>query len=153
MIARLLNLSRSVFAIGRSAANWALRWHALHQDVPEQAVLDIEADLFSTALSEQSAGSWDLIAAVLPQLRGSINRTPLEGEARRILDRSLPGLGYDNWDLNRRILLALHTLQKRVRPSDSVLSRAGLSDIEAHFVFIDPQDEPKRRSGFLWWLG
>jgi hypothetical protein len=103
-------------------------------------------------LSEASSGSWDLIAAVLPELRGTINSRPLGGDARQILDRSLPSLGYDNWDLNRRILLALHSLQKRVSASRQVLSAAGLSEIEAHFVIVGPQEEPKRKVGFFWWL-
>jgi hypothetical protein len=151
-IAKLMDLSRSVFPIGRASANWALRWRALRHDVPEQSVLDIEADLFSSALSEASSGSWDLIAAVLPELRSSINSKPLGGDARRTLDRSLPGLGYDNWDLNRRILLALHTLRKRMSPSDGLLARAGLSDVEADFVFVGPKEEPRRKAGFFWWL-
>jgi hypothetical protein len=41
--------------------------------LPEQDVLDIEADLLSLALGEARPSSWDLIAAVLPELRGTIN--------------------------------------------------------------------------------
>jgi hypothetical protein len=151
-IAKLTNLSRSVFPIGRSSANWASRWRGLGHNVPEQNVLDIEADLFSSALSEGSSGSWHLIAAVLPELRSSINSKPLGGGARQTLDRSLPGLGYDNWDLNRRILLALHSLGKRIFPSNDLLSRAGLSEVEANFIFAGPTEEPKRKVGFFWWL-
>lgn len=152
MIAKLTNLPRSIFPIGRSSANWVLRWRELRHDVPEQSALDIEADLLSSALSEASSESWDLIAAVLPELRGSINSKPLGGDARQTLDRSLPGLGYDNWDLNRRILLALHSLRKRLPPSNGLLSRAGLSEVEADFVFVGPAEEPKRKVGIFWWL-
>jgi hypothetical protein len=153
LIAGLTNLAHGVFAVGRSAANWASRWRSLENDVAKQTGLDIEADLFSAGLSEASPAGWDLIAEVLPELRDSINNKPLGGEARRILDRELPWLGYDNWDLNRRILLALHSFQKRVQPSDGLLSRAGLSEVEAAFVRIGPREEPKRKVGFFWWLG
>jgi hypothetical protein len=128
------------------------RWRVLERDAPEQDVLDIEADLLSSALREASPASWDLIAAVLPELRRSIVNRPLYGDARQTLNRSLPSLGYDNWDLNRRILLALHSLQKRVPPSDDSLSAAGLSDAEVHFVFVGPQEEPKPKVGLFWWL-
>jgi GTPase-associated protein 1, N-terminal domain type 1 len=151
-IARLLNLSRNVFPIGQTSANWASRWRVLERDASEQDVLDIEADLLSSALREASPASWDLIVAVLPELRRSIIERPLDGDAWRTLDRSLPGLGYDNWDLNRRILLALHSLQKWVPPSDGALLTAGLSDAEVHFVFLGPQEEPKRKVGLFWWL-
>jgi hypothetical protein len=149
-IARLTDLTRNVFSIGMTSVNWASRWGELERDVPEQDVLDIEADLLSSALSEASPGSWDLIAAILPELRGTINSGPLAGEARRILDRSLPGLGYDNWDLNRRILLALHYLQKRVSILGLALSSAGLSELESEFVMTGPKEEPKRK--LFWWL-
>jgi hypothetical protein len=152
MIARLTNLTRSVAAIGRTSANWAAQWGTLRRDLPEQDVLDIEADLLSLALNEASQGSWDLIAAVLPELRGTINSRPLGGDARHILDRSLPGLGYDNWDLNRRILLALHALQKRVSVPREALSIAGLSDVEIDFVMVGPKEEPKRKVNLFWWL-
>jgi hypothetical protein len=153
MIARLLGLSQGVFPIGVSAANWASRWGSLEHDVSDQDVLDIEAGLFLAALGEPSAAGWELIASVLPELRGSINRQLLGGEARRILDRALPFLGYDNWDLNRRILLALHSLHRRAPPSEALLSRAGLSGMEAEFVRVGPQEEPKNKGGFFWWLG
>jgi hypothetical protein len=152
MIARLTNLTRNVSSIGRTSANWASRWRALGRDLPEQDVLDVEADLLSLALGEARPGSWDLIAAVLPELRGTINARPLGGDARQILDRSLPGLGYDNWDLNRRILLALHHLQKRVSASRQELSVAGLSEVETDFVIVGPPEEPKRKVGLFWWL-
>jgi len=151
-IAKLTNLSRSVFPIGRSSANWASRWRGLKRNVSEQDVLDIEADLLSSALSEASPDSWDLIATVLPELRGTINSAPLGGIARQILDRSLPSLGYDNWDLNRRILLALYSLQKRVSVSRLALSTAGLSEVESDFVMVGPREEPKRKLDLFWWL-
>jgi hypothetical protein len=151
-IVRLTNLTRNVFPIGKTSANWASRWRGLERDIPEQDVLDIEADLLSSALSEASPGSWDLIAAILPELRGTINSRPLAGDARRILDRSLPSLGYDNWDINRRILLALHSLQKRVSVSGLALSTAGLSEVESYFVMTGPKEEPKRKVDLFWWL-
>lgn len=151
-IARLTNLTRNVFSIGMTSANWASRWRELGRDVPEQDVLDIEADLLSSALSEVSPGSWDLIAAILPELRGTINSRPLAGDARRLLDRSLPGLGHDNWDLNRRILLALHFHQKRVSVSGLALSTAGLSEVESDFVMTGPKEEPKPKVDLFWWL-
>jgi hypothetical protein len=150
--ARLMNLSRSVSLLGRSSANWASRWRGLERDLPHSEMLDIEADLFCFALKEATAGSWDLIAAVLPELRGAVNPGPLEGDPRQKLDRTLPGIGYDNWDLNRRILLALHNLQKGVSVRRQTLSAAGLSEPEAEFVLIGPKDEPKRKVGLFWWM-
>jgi hypothetical protein len=93
-------------------------------------------------------GSRDLIAAVLPELRGAVNRGPLEGDARQKLDHVLPGIGYDNWDLNRRILLALHHLQKSVSVSRQTLSAPGLSEPEAEFVLFGPKEGPKRKAGY-----
>jgi hypothetical protein len=91
---------------------------------------------------------------VLPELRREINARPLGGDARQLLDRSLPSLGYDdNWDLNRRIMLALHGLQKRTTVSRPTLSGAGLADAEIDFVYAGPKEEPKRKVGFFWWLG
>ncbi|WLA74202.1 hypothetical protein QIH77_02900 [Bradyrhizobium diazoefficiens] len=152
-IANLLGLTRGVFAVGRSAANWSSRWHSLRRDVSEQIMSDIEAELFSAALNEAGQGGWDLIAAVLPELRGTINRQPLGGEGRRTLDRSLPYLGYDNWDLNRRMLLALHAMYRRTPTPDELLFRAGLSEAEAEFVRTGPKEEPKKKVGLFWWLG
>ena len=150
-IARLFsNLPHNVFPIGQTSANWASRWRVLERDASEQDVLDIEAELLSSALREASPASWDLIAAVLPELRRSIINRPLDGDARQTLDGCLPTLGYNNWDLNRRILLALHSLQKHVPASGETLSTTGLSDAEVYFVFVGPQPEPK--SGFFWWL-
>jgi len=150
-IVRLINLERSIFALGRSSKNWATRWNSLRRDVSEQDVLDIESDLLVHALEEASQASWDLVGLILPELRATINARPLGGNARQTLDRSLPSIGYDNWDLNRRILLALHALQKRTIVDRPTLSRAGLADIEIDFVFVGP-GEPKRRIGFFWWL-
>jgi hypothetical protein len=152
MIARLTGLSRSVFPLGQTSANWASRWPGLRRDLPEQEILDIEADLFTSGLSEASPDGWNLIAVVLPELRVSINKEPLGGDARQTLDRSLPGIGYDNWDLNRRILLALHALRKKIHPADRILSQAGLSDVESDFVIHGPEEKPKRKSNIFWWL-
>jgi hypothetical protein len=149
--ARLMNLSRSVSSLGRSSANWASRWRGLQRDLPESEILDIEADLFSFALIEASPGSWDLIAAVLPELRGTVIRG-LEGDAYQKLDHALPGIGYDNWDLNRRILLALHRLQKGTLVSRQTLFAAGLSTPETDFVLVGPKEEQKRNLGLFWWL-
>lgn len=151
-IAQLTNLERSIFSLAGSSEHWAARWNSLRRDVPEQGVLDIESDLLVHAIDEASQASWSLIEAVLPELRGTINARPLNGTAREILDRSLPSIGYDNWDLNRRILLGLHALQKRTIVNRSMLSRAGLADVEMDFVFVGPR-EPKRRTGLFWWLG
>ena len=152
-IARLINLERSIFTLGRSSENWATRWNSLQRDIPEQDVLDIKSDLLVHALEEASQASWDLVGVILPELRATINARPLGGNARQTLDRSLPSIGYDNWDLNRRILLALHALQKRTIVNRQMLSSAGLADIEIDFVFTGPREEPKRRAGFFWWLG
>jgi hypothetical protein len=152
-IAKLLGLARGVFAVGRSAANWSSRWRSLKRDVAEQVMSDVEAELFSAALSETGKAGWDLVAAVLPELRSTINRQPLGGEARRMLDRSLPYLDYDNWDLNRRMLLALHAMYRRAPSSDEILSRAGLSEAEAEFVRVGPKEEPRKKVGLFWWLG
>ncbi|MET4426395.1 hypothetical protein [Bradyrhizobium sp. RT3a] len=56
-IARLFNLERSIFTLGRSSENWTTRWISLQRDVPEQEVLDIESDLFVHALEEASQAS------------------------------------------------------------------------------------------------
>ncbi|MGY4473531.1 hypothetical protein [Bradyrhizobium sp. USDA 3364] len=151
-IARLTNLKHSIVTLGRSSENWSTRWNSLQRDVPEQGVLDIESDLLVHALEEASQASWNLIGAILPALRATINAGPLGGNARQTLDRSLPSIGYDNWVINRRILLALHALQKRTIVNRPMLSSAGLIDIEADFVFTGPREEPKRRTGFFWWL-
>jgi hypothetical protein len=153
-IARLTDLERDVFEVGKSSENWANHWRSLRRDVSLQETLDIESGLLVRALREASSSSWTLIEAVLPELRREINARPLGGDARQLLDRSLPSLGYDdNWDLNRRIMLALHGLQKRATVSRAILSSAGLADAEVDFVYAGPKEEPKRRVGFFWWLG
>lgn len=153
-IARLTDLERDVFEVGKSSENWANRWRSLRRDVSLQETLDIESSLLVRALREASSSSWTLIEAVLPELRREINARPLGGDARQLLDRSLPSAGYDdNWDLNRRIMLALHGLQKRTTVSRATLSCAGLADAEIDFVYAGPKEEPKRRVGFFWWLG
>jgi hypothetical protein len=116
--------------------------------------LDIESGLLVRALREAGPSSWTLIEAVLPELRREINARPLGGDARQLLGRSLPSLGYDdNWDLNRRIMLALHGLQKRTTVSRPTSSGAGLADAEIDFVYARPKEEPKRRGDLFWWLG
>ena len=153
-IAHWTDLERNVFEVGRSSENWAKRWRSLRRDVSRQDTLDIESDLLVRALREASPSSWTLIEAVLPELRLEINARPLGGDARQKLDRSLPSLGYDdNWDLNRRIMLALHGLQRRTTVGRPTLSGAGLSDVEIDFVYAGPKEEPKRKVGFFWWLG
>jgi hypothetical protein len=152
-IARLTDFERDVFEVGRSSENWAKRWRSLRRDVSQQETLDIESDLLIRALREGSLSSWALIEAVLPELRREINARPLGGDARQKLERSLPSLSYDNWDLNRRIMLALHGLLKRTPIGRRTLSGTGLSDVEIDFVYAGPKEEPKGRVGLFWWLG
>jgi hypothetical protein len=83
MIARLKDLSHSLFQIGQSSAAWTLRWRDLAHDVPEQDILDIEADFFSRALSVGNLDSWELISAALPHLRNSSTASPWQGTRGR----------------------------------------------------------------------
>ena len=92
-IARLTDLQRDVFEVGKSAENWANRWRSLRRDVSLQETLDIESGLLVRALREGGPSSWSLIEFVLPELRREINARPLGGHARQLLDRSLPSSG------------------------------------------------------------
>jgi hypothetical protein len=112
--ARLMDIPRNPSKLGRSSEAWASRWRGLQRDQPASEIIDLESDLFALALSEASPASWDLIAEILPELRERMNQGPLKGDARHRLEHALPSIGYDNWDMNRRTLVALHHLQKHV---------------------------------------
>jgi hypothetical protein len=109
----------------------------------------MQAALLRTAIDESSAGSWNLISIVLPELRNVVIKAGLPRTAESMLISDLPhfySAGY--WDLNMRILLALSKLN--LTAPSSVVHHLALKPAELEVVLHGEESTAKKRHLTIW---
>jgi hypothetical protein len=155
------DLATAVFLLGaqtdlrrfdKNVARWSALLPKLKRDASEGDVLQLFASLLAMALQNPCVESWSIVAQTLPELRANTLRGQLPNDTYLVLDRSLPHLRRgDDWDLDKRMLLALRRLQEKEPASNATITSAGLSGDEKDFVLHGPKENGKK-SMLFWWL-
>ncbi|MET4092915.1 hypothetical protein [Bradyrhizobium sp. S3.5.5] len=145
----LLGLWNGASGLNRDASFWANALPRLRPDASELDVLFLYASLLILALDERSPASWKLIELTLPTVRAGVLRGQLPNNVYSLLDRAVPSIR-DNWDLNKRILMALHRLYETNPATRQELGRAGVWDDDLDIVFYGMPEPPRQR--LFWWL-
>ncbi|MBX9646723.1 MAG: hypothetical protein K2X57_06685 [Xanthobacteraceae bacterium] len=136
----------------RDANAWAMLLPRLAHDASDADTLILYANLLVLALDRSRKGNWDLVVQTLPFLRTHALQGWLPHQAYQTLDYELPRIGKDTWDLNKRMLIALHRLHEAVPVSRDRLEAAALSKDDIDIVYSGIKEVPKPQS-FFWWLG
>jgi hypothetical protein len=127
---------------------WVQRLATLQDDIVGTDRTSLQAILFDVALKRFDGSSWALLALILPDVRNATINGTLSDRALRSMDESLPKLGHDNWDINKRILYLLHRLLRVVPDEGKALSTLKLSPEEMDFVTRGPREEPRKITFF-----
>ena len=135
---------------GKDVAGWAAMLPNMRRDASETDTLQLFALLVMIALERPCAESWVIVGCALPELRATALRGQLPYYAHRFLDRALPHMKRDDWDINKRMLLALHALHEAAPASAGDLAATKLSDDEREVVFYGLKDNT-RKSSLFWW--
>lgn len=119
--------------------------------IPDDAAgpdrIDLHAYLIRLALDGAGAANWEILVAVLPEIRPKIVQESLTQFAHDMLTADLPRFyAAAYWDLDKRILLGLSRLYKK-HPNDQALRDLRLSQKELEIVLEGERDE-KRSS--IW---
>lgn len=148
----LLGISNGLFGFGRDAEAWAGLLPNMNHDASDADTLILYASLLVLALDRSGIGNWNLVVQALPLVRSGVLRGQLPNQAYQTLDRELPRIARDSWDLNKRILVALHRLYAAIPVSGETLAAAGLLQDDMGVVYHGIRESPKPPSLF-WWLG
>ncbi len=148
----LLGMWNGVFGFGRDAEAWAVLLSNMNHDASDADTLILYASLLVLGLDRSRTGNWNLVVQTLPLLRTNALRGQLPNQAYQTLDRELPRIARDSWDLNKRMLVALHRLYEAVPVSGDTLAAATLSQDDIDIVYHGIKEAPKLPSLF-WWLG
>ncbi len=115
---------------------WSSLYLGIIDDVEGTRRTELQAFLFCAAVAEPTQKSWPVVLSAFPQLRIIVLEGSLSPAAYRLLDRNLPSIGYDSWDLGRRLLAALAQLWRTI-PDQSALAALPIDEQERSAVASD----------------
>jgi hypothetical protein len=80
------------------------------------------------AFRSASQSGLELLFFSFAELRRAARANDLNYDARRMLEANLPDIGYSNWDIDRRLLIALGKLLRSTGQSFDAVNRLPLTD-------------------------
>jgi hypothetical protein len=106
--------------------------------------------LLTEAFKKPAASGWRLVSLALAELRPLVLQGALPSPSFNMLADTLPRAGADPWDLNKRILLALHNLTKSCPDDNGVIGALNLSEKEMQVVINGPEHDFGRQKERSW---
>ena len=138
------------YPVDGELTNDIFRWlSALERPGPEadgELRTDFEAYMCIVATKSRTPSAWNLPRQTLPGLRSIVLAGRLMNRAYQPLDLYLPPYGWNSWDFDERILIALRDLRRWTNVDNAVVASLVLSDDELEFV-LDRLKSKKRDKG------
>jgi hypothetical protein len=139
------------YPVDGELSNDIYRWlSALERPGPEadgQLRTNFEAYMCIVATKSRTPSAWDLLHRTLPSLRSVVLAGGLINPAYELLDLHLPPNGWNSWDFDKRILIALRNLRRWTGVDNAVVAHLALSEDDLEFVLENWKSKKREKAG------
>ena len=101
------------------------------------------------AFRSQTETSKRLLLFAFADLREVVLRDSLNDEMRRLLQANLPDIGYGNWNLGQRLLIALRNFDQAVPIAHQLVESLHLSENDR--AILENRDQSEKTEAFTFW--
>lgn len=138
--------------VGLQAKGWVFVLSSIQDDLRGDDRARFQGYLLQIALSDSEEDSWKLCALVFPDLQKLILTGKLPDDVHEMLLSSLPRYNTASyWDVNRRVLICLSFLRKKVRNADAENALC-LSASDREVLITGAANEEDSKRFRFWWF-